>query len=186
MVGRLPHCARGFSAVVTSANPLLQGNGPLKNYWRHAGRENIDGAIRDVMGDVSLYQEERLPLDVSAAMSGPASGSLKSDLGISHVIHVIAPDCLYGPERPTPIEQLETVYLNAMKEAVSLGPGTEKVAFGAIGAGVRGFRQAQSALCAKRALDSLLQNQSRGRQVQWTFFVLDEQTLKTWKAVWSK
>lgn len=147
--GDISRLAFRVDAIVTSSNAALTGNGNPA-YWRFAGRQNVDGAIR---AECLTLKTGQTTLSVGMAISSPATGNLSTRC--SQIIHVNSPDGAYGREAGSEQSKalLRACYSNAISLADSLH--SETVALPAIGCGVREWKASESAEAMIDALSSV-------------------------------
>ena len=134
------------NAIVTSSNLSLCGN-RNPSYWRFAGHDNVDGAIRRALGTHIMWLSAELPqsLPEGHAVVSAAAGQLTTH-GVRFLVHTNVPEGAYGND-----EQLEAArhllgrcYNSSWEVAVAAlavdsradGPPTT-LAFPALGCGVR-------------------------------------------------
>lgn len=144
--GDISRLAFRVDAIVTSSNASLSGNGNPA-YWRFAGRQNVDGAIRAESAPGFSLATGQAILSVGQAISSPATGNLSARC--SQVIHINSPEGAYGREAGS--EQSKALLRSCYSNAISLADSlhSETVALPAIGCGVREWKASESgeALC---------------------------------------
>jgi O-acetyl-ADP-ribose deacetylase (regulator of RNase III) len=141
---------RGVDAIVVSANRALQGSAS-PGYWRFAGRQSVDGAVRLASGAELARAAERAVAgtdrgwcEAGQAVVTPAFGAV-AQAGSSHVIHVVVPDGLqvhaggsdhHVQDTATPV--LHKCFRAVLTAATSCG--ARSVAMPALGCGVKAWR----------------------------------------------
>ena len=139
----------GASVLVTSSNNLLCGN-LLANYWRHAGRVNVDGAVRDLGGTkLAKACEAIAPLDIGQI--GVTPSFFGDGVRTSSIIHANCPDGEYGPAQPREA-QYRDMMGNILQAADSNGNKT--LAIPALGCGVMGWHPAIAARISFAAISA--------------------------------
>lgn len=148
---------RGVDAVAVSTNRSLQGNANPQ-YWRFAGRESADGAVRRVAGEelAMVAAELHGTCSVGEAVATPAFGALVTH-GCRHVVHVVVPDGLQvhagGSDRhvqQTGLLLLQQSFSAAIMAAA--GCGARSLALPALGCGVNGWSPLLAAAAATHAI----------------------------------
>jgi O-acetyl-ADP-ribose deacetylase (regulator of RNase III) len=146
----------GVDAVVVSANRTLQGNAS-PSYWRFAGRDSVDGAVRVAAGDELAQHCAALSVccEAGEAVATPAFGAL-ARRGCRNIVHVVVPDGLQvhagSSDRHvqrTSLPLLRQSFSAAL--AAAAGCGARSVAMPALGCGVNGWPHAvaaEAAICA--------------------------------------
>ncbi len=153
---------RGVDAIAVSANPTLQGNAS-PGYWRFAGRQSVDGAVRLASGaELAQAAEQAVAgtgrgwCEAGQAVVTPAFGAV-SQAGSRHVIHVIVPDGLqvHAGGSDHHVQYIATPMLHKSFRAVlaaATSCGARRVAIPALGCGVKAWRPRLAAAVAARAI----------------------------------
>ena len=137
-------------ALVNCANPPLMGSHQLKNWWRFAGRRNVDAALHEAAGPALLQACLALP-EVQPNVRCPV-GEVRLTPGFrlhaEHVLHTVGPS--YKDASASEAEDaLRATYRNCL--AFANGRGMRCIAFPAISCGVGNFPQRMGALVAVKA-----------------------------------
>ena len=122
---------------------------------------------------------------VGEAVVTPAFGRLVTELGVEHVLHVVAPDATMGS---TPDEALLRQSFTALLEAASLC-GARSLAVPALGCGVQGWRAAIAARAAALSVQSVAAavGSSGEQTLDRVDMVMGDETMwRTWRAVLEK
>lgn len=158
---------RCVDALTTSANAALVGNAN-PNFWRFAGRENVDGAIHRAAGPELHAACAALPCAAGAATPCPVGQAVVTPafgLHAAIVIHAVAPDGAYAVglqqwwgrrswsgsagarhvylEEARPAGEARTLLATTYSSVLNAAEqqGVRSVAVPAIGCGVLGFPQ---------------------------------------------
>lgn len=183
---------RCCDAIATSANAALVGNGN-PNYWRFAGKHNVDGAVHRAAGPRLLEACQSLtPIGGGNAAQrcgvGDAVVTPAFDLHAGLVIHAVAPDGLYGSQPSSSSSSLSSALpetllcrtYTAILEAAR-GSSIESLALPAVGCGVLGFRAGVGAKIALKALIAQASSTgSGGVPLRVDVALLDDSAFTAW------
>jgi len=181
VLGDIARLSFRVGSIVTSSNRLKCGN-QNSSYWRFAGRENVDGAVRKAGGDDFVFPNDN-PLNPGEAIASPAVGTLLSFTDA--VIHTHVPDGEFGSD--TSLHEgralLSSCYLNSFRCSASLGH--KSVALPALGCGVRGWKQPVGAAVAIDAVSQFaaLPPAERGELVEIVFVFISADLRRVFEAV---
>jgi len=146
------------NAIIVSANSTLVGESN-RMYWRFAGKNSADGAIRDSAGPKLVQLCRALP-ELAIGESVVTSGHFNK-LGQRHIIHTLVPDRLYGAEQSHSL--LRVALEGSLQQAAACG---RTVALPALGCGVNGW---EAGVVAKTALNVIHEQHQKFDSVEIRF-----------------
>ena len=173
---------RGDQFLPWMPGDQLAGNEP----WKVTQKQEESWQEDSGATQAALSSDATRRCDVGQAVVTPAFGRLVTELGVKHVVHVVAPDAISGAP---PDEQLLSRSFTAVLEA-GTECGATSLALPALGCGVQGWRAAVAARAAAQAIQAA----TSGQQQQPVLPTLDRVDMvmgsasmwRTWRAVLEK
>ena len=184
--GGEPAAAAGAHMLGDQFLPWMPGDELAgKEPWR-TSQQQQESWQEDGGASEAVWQSDGIQrCAVGEAVVTPAFGRLVTELGVEHVLHVVAPDATMGS---TPDEALLRQSFTALLEAASLC-GARSLAVPALGCGVQGWRAAIAARAAALSVQSAAAavGSSGEQTLDRVDMVMGDETMwRTWRAVLEK